>query len=212
VVIPNGYDEEDLPRKASPCLSKRGEYDSILLSYIGYLGEHTAPDSFLHTVAKVLEREPDLAKRLRLEFIGTRSKTATQEIERFPFPGIVALRELVPKHIAMQSMMYASALLLLNPEPLQRYRPGKLYDYVASGTPILVYGSGGEVERLITELGAGIVVPANDPEGLCTALLALERTAPSKNGIREEWLHKHTRANLSEVTLRLLEEVGAGTK
>lgn len=207
VVIPNGYDEEDLPLTASPGMSTRVEFDPFVLSYLGYLGAHTAPDSFLHTVATVVERDPDLLRRLRLEFIGTRSETAIRAIESFPFPGIVAQRDLVPKYMAMQSMMSAGALLLLNPGPLQRYLPGKLYDYVASGTPILVYGAGGEVERLITELGAGIVVPENDPEGLRAALHALERTAPSNNGMREEWLHKHTRARLSEVTLRLLEEV-----
>lgn len=62
------------------------------------------------------------------------------------------------------SMMRASdGLLLLNPQSLSCYIPGKTYDYVASGRPILLYGEGGEMAAIVGERKAGVVVPAGDP-------------------------------------------------
>lgn len=65
---------------------------------------------------------------------------------------------------------------MFNPPELELYIQGKLYEYIASGTPVLLYGAGGEMARIIGRLGAGVAVAQGDGEALGRALEALERT------------------------------------
>jgi hypothetical protein len=52
--------------------------------------------------------------------------------------------------------------------------PGKVFAYIAAGGPILAaVPPGGAAARLIEEIGAGVVAPADDVEALRTALLEL---------------------------------------
>ena len=106
-------------------------------------------------------------------------------------------------------MQGSSALLLLNYETLARYIPGKLYEYLAAGPPILVYGDTGEVARLIRRLNAGILVPHGDVYALERALDKIKDTDHSKNRKARisEWLDLHTRQKMSQRMIELLEKL-----
>jgi glycosyltransferase involved in cell wall biosynthesis len=114
----------------------------------------------------------------------------------------------VPRPQALGIMRQADALLLINDAAFARYRPGKLYDYLAMGTPILVYGSGGEMATVVEQFEAGCVVPAGDVEALEKALAALRglRGRAAERGVHE-WLERHTREHLAGRMIDLLEEV-----
>lgn len=105
-------------------------------------------------------------------------------------------------------MRKSRALLILNPLSLNRYIPGKLFDYVAAGSPILVYGSGGEVARVIDELDAGRVVPEGDAVALADAINWIVEAANQVNlQKREAWLAAHHRKSLANQLLDHLESI-----
>src|SRR6185436_18170389 len=96
---------------------------------------------------------------LRVCFVGQKSAKAREQLSAFPHTETIELIDEVPKPDSLQIMRNADAVLVINEIALNRYLPGKLYEYLAMGTPVLVYGDGGEVATLIKRFDAGCVVP-----------------------------------------------------
>lgn len=204
VHIPNGFDLDDLGQIA-PNASQAANPRPVKLSFLGALGSHTPADGFLAAVTRMLEAHPDWRERLRIQFVGQRHRGVDRAMANGALSGIVSLRDQVSKPEAIEIMRESSALIALNPTALNRYIPGKLFDYIASGRPILVYGEGGEVASVVSELNAGAVVPEDDINCLHDALEDLSsRPLPANDSRRKEWLQRHERSTLAD---RLLEHL-----
>ena len=92
-------------------------------------------------------------------------------------------------HAAAVSLMHSADLLFMtNPSGSRQQAclPGKLYEYLATGRPVLaVTDPEGEAGRLIQTIGGGIAVSPNDPAHLerviAEALTARRLTVPPQN-------------------------------
>jgi glycosyltransferase involved in cell wall biosynthesis len=79
----------------------------------------------------------------------------------------------------ISAMASASCLLVLQPGTTVSI-PGKLYEYLAIGRPILSLSEEGELSDLVRRSGIGVAVNANDPSAIEAGLrqvIALARTA-----------------------------------
>lgn len=205
LVIPNGWEpddwEEGHPETAAPG-------STAVVSFFGNLGDHAPPDAFMETLEQALGERPDLASRFRFRFVGQKSPAAEKMLASFPIDGIIESDPHVAKRQATREMRGSTALLLLNPPEFQRYIPGKLYDYVAAGPPILVYGEGGEIEDIVNPLGVGQVVPEGDPASLAASLERIVRGGMDPPADRRAaWLGEHTREALAGRMISLLTEI-----
>ena len=205
-VVPNGWDPDDAPRAldGEPPVAR----GPLTLTFAGALGDHTLPGAFLDTLAETLAKAPSLRPDLRIRFVGQKCDAATAQLRSFPFPDLLDCVDLVPKPEAGRAMRDAHGLLVFNSPAFERYLPGKLYEYIASTTPVLVYGEGGEIHSLVARLGAGLIVPSGDPKSLREAIERLrswDRQAGRR--VREEWLAGHTRDVLAGRVLRLFERL-----
>jgi glycosyltransferase involved in cell wall biosynthesis len=109
-------------------------------------------------------------------------------------------------------MAQCAALLIINHPLLDRALPTKLFDYLATGRPILVYGNGeSEMSDLVLRLGAGMIVAEGDDEALNRALRQVrERPASDwQTARRLKFLEQHTRAAMAE---RMLAAAGAARR
>ena len=83
----------------------------------------------------------------------------------------------VPRRRSLELQRDSEALLLIASEAGGRGTgviPGKVFEYIAAGRPILAaVPAGGAAARLIEEVGAGVVAPADDVDALQAALLEL---------------------------------------
>lgn len=206
VVIPNGWEPRDVPAtmvQGGPEQHSRRR----TITFTGNLGDHALPGDFLTGVESVVEQRPDLAGRLTIRFVGRRSERAEAQLRNFPFQEMIEVTDQVSKGEASEILRTADTLLLLNPPALSRYIPGKLYEYLAAGPPILVYGDGGEAATLVEQLNAGMVVAGADVPGLGRALERIAADPPDTAGTSEraEWLARHTREELARATVALLE-------
>ena len=75
-----------------------------------------------------------------------------------------------PKDLANAMIRDSDVVLLLTPSGMERYIPAKLFEYLASGKPVLVHGSAGEASRIVKELGAGFFIPTGNVSALAEAL------------------------------------------
>jgi glycosyltransferase involved in cell wall biosynthesis len=95
----------------------------------------------------------------------------------------------------------------MNPPSLNRYIPGKIYEYIAAGTPILLYGEGGEMAKIVEDLCAGQIVSAGNENALTQAIEALATRPHGRDTKCNAWLETRTRqflANKMLVTLDCL--------
>lgn len=207
-VVPNGWEPEDIePSAASRPAADAAE--KFWLSFLGALASWTLPGHFLDALAAAVRWHPDLAERLCLHFVGKKVPRALAELDAFPYRQMLRLADHVPRSQVPTLMTKSGALLLLVDPQYERYLPGKLFDYLASERPILVFGCRGEAGTLVERLGAGLVVPEPDGERLAQALLILMNGGSERwcSDARRQWAAAHTRRRSAERALAVLNSV-----
>jgi len=204
-VIENGWEAADANGCAPPFALPPAP---LRIAFIGTAAPHSLPAPFLGVLERVLENDHRLQSELRLMFVGRRTAWAQEQLARFRFPQVLELHDAVSRPQAFALMRQVDGLLLFNEPRLHRYRPGKLYSYLAMKTPILVLGAEGEVAQLVDQLCAGRVVPADNPAALASALRELPGLRSRLNShCLDAWLREHTRERLSEKFLDLLDPI-----
>ncbi|SMF58939.1 Glycosyltransferase involved in cell wall bisynthesis [Tistlia consotensis] len=195
-VLLNGWEPDPAAEAAEP----RGD-GRLVLAFSGVLGTMASPQPFLDDLAAVLARRADLGQRLRLRFIGRRLPWAERLLERFPHPQLIERIEQRPRAEADRLIRESDVLLLMTDDDMARYLPGKVFEYLATGRPILAHGADGEAPALVRQLGAGRHVAAGAPVALERALDAMiERPAEAWNGaVRRDWAATHTRRQMARV-------------
>ena len=206
-VVANGW--EPAFSEGAPAGEPSTAADKAIITFAGKLGEYTHPGRLLDALAAVLQRRPDLAQRLELRFVGMKDPSAAQLLERFPVAGVVRSIDPVPQAVAGQMMRESRALLLIHNPDFERYIPGKIYEYAASGVPILLFDDIGECDRIVRELGLGHSLRSDDQPGLERTLEQICGGAPVKPSVTEAraaWLDRHRREALAAQMYRVLEQ------
>jgi glycosyltransferase involved in cell wall biosynthesis len=168
--VHNGFDPDDFPdierRRKKP-----GDDAPIVLIHSGSLYGEGLPEGFLHGVARLRETRPQLFRRLVLRFIGVMDDGITERIgavlgESARFDGYLDHKN------AVEAVRRADIALLAAPhrENASLVVHGKLFEYLASGIPILASIPGGEAADIIERTGTGVVITERDPEDIARML------------------------------------------
>lgn len=96
------------------------------------------------------------------------------ERDRLGLAGMVELANSQPRRDILREMLGASCLLLLQPGTTVSI-PGKLFEYMAAGRPILAIAEAGETADLVRASGCGLAVLPDDQPGIERALESLIR-------------------------------------
>ena len=162
--IYNGYDADDLPDPAPR--PQAGGPLTILYAGAIYPGRRDPSPLFA-----AMARLPHLKHGIRAEFLGTAPEHVLPLAERAGVRGQVTVSPGVPFRESVARQHQADLLLLLQwNDPLEQGNvPAKLFEYMATGRPILGLGiADGVPARLIAARGAGLY--ANDPERIAARL------------------------------------------
>ena len=201
-VVANGWEPAE---SAVSTGTEQKDTDRLLLLHAGSVGSHTRVTPFLELLEAFLENRPAWADRLLVRFVGPKRPEEEEALRRFPFPGVVESLPVVPLHEAVRQMRAADGLLLLLDSRWARYRQGKLYEYVASGKPVVVFDDEGECWRVVQKMNSGWPVGADDVAALECVLERLMRgEIPAPAGNRGDWLKAHTREALTRRFLEIL--------
>ena len=207
LVIPNGFELSDVINR--PEIPAQSPIDrAVTIAFLGNLSRHCPPDSLLNTLHDLFVKDPHLGHRINLLFVGAVRPAIKTFMQRHSLSHSIVFRDQVTKPEAFQIMKRADGLLLINPPELHRYLPGKLFDYLAADTPILVYGEGGEVAEVVKRLDAGYVVPTADRQTLHDALLQIKggKKQPATD-LRVDWLRRHERSLIAENLFTQIESI-----
>jgi len=160
VLIPNGYD----PACFSQFRARPRQPGKIVVTYTGTLYKPCSPKPYLDA----LDALPDLCHGFETRFVGR----IAEEFDRGVFENrksLVRLLDFVPQKEVISLMQESDVLLL--PWADRFNIPGKLFEYLATGKPILALCySDSDVERVIRETSSGWCVLPDDPGAIERAL------------------------------------------
>lgn len=203
-VVPNGWNRHDFEVVST---QEVGGDLSSTICYLGYLAGHIAPDEFIATLTRAIAARPDLRSRFTLRFVGKRDPKVQQAFLDSAIGDCVEFIDQVSKTEAIGMMRQCAAVILFNPPELDRYIPGKLFDYIASGANVLSYGGAGEISKALADSGKGTSVRSGDAAGLAESIDALisGRHKPDP-GSSDAWLARHERSAVAQHMLTLLDD------
>lgn len=150
-VITNGFDTEDVPNQH---LDK-----SFSLAHIGSLLSERNPLILWQCLAELVKEIPEFGKHLELKLIGTVSDDVMQTINSYDLERFVNLVGYVSHQEALIQQRKSQTLLLIeiNSKNTISIIPGKLFEYMASGRPILAIGPlGSDFSEIITQTNTGL--------------------------------------------------------
>ncbi len=154
-VVPNGYDNDDFKEKLGVRSEELGVINKFgIISYVGVM----APQYDLLPLKALVSGRKDIL----LRFVGVVSEEIQLEIKSW---GVQA--EFIPYVSHKQAIAYmraSDALLLFIPNVPNNegILTGKLFEYLASGRKILLFGpENGDAMHLISECGAGACYTEN---------------------------------------------------
>lgn len=204
-VVQNGYDAADFA--ASPAPSS----DAFVLSYVGSLYASRNPEALWKALQRLQAK--DAVPRLHVRLVGSVDAQVRAAIARHGLAERVEHVPYVPHQEAVRHMQ-TSALLLLVVEDFpaaEGMMTGKLYEYLASGRPVLGIGPAqGDAASLLEKTDAGRMFDRADVEGvarLVQAHYAAWAEGAPKAGARPDDVQPYSREAQTRRLASVLEEV-----
>ena len=193
----NGYDPAAVPR-FDPRARTRS--DKIVIAHMGTVYKTASPRYYLDALDSMPE---EIRGRIETRFIGRIADSERGVLEGRK--SNVQISGFVPQPEALRQLAEADYLLLTMTNGISL--PGKLFEYLATGKPILALSpAGGEVERMLRQAGGSWCVDPYD----ASAVAEMIRQAVACNdqgrtpGTAREIAERYARPHLTAEYARLL--------
>jgi glycosyltransferase involved in cell wall biosynthesis len=202
VIIPNGIDPDDLTE-----LGQAQPPGHFRLSYVGSLYGSRDGAPVFNALRSLISGGVLQQGAFELRLVGDANIAGDTPLAGLP----VTRTGYVDHSQALREMSRASALLLYLPSAT-RGSSGKVFEYLASGRPVLCVARRDNVAfRLVEELGAGPCVEPDDAEGIRRAIDRLvyqwrSGTLQVDDRVRRETLRRFSRPALAAQLASVLRE------
>jgi len=163
-IIHNGYDAQDFKTSVR-------ENKKFTITYVGGLTFNRFYPNFFKALQKLIINKKIESEKVEIVFAGSINTEIINELDTiFHKPDHVKFYDYLP-HLQATELMQNSDLLLLFNEKVANYQghlPGKLFEYLASGSQILGIGEvDGEAAAILKKCNAGTIIKeSTDPAQL----------------------------------------------
>lgn len=163
-VIYNGFDHDDSALQDKVTLP-----DTFTITYLGVLTKAQNPEKLWEAIGELIKENTDFSRQLQIKMIGQIDSSVVQSIQENRVDKNVTFMSYIPHEQVGQEHRKSTVLLLvLMPDTEIRAKgllTGKLFEYLASGRPILCIGpEDGDAARILKETGAGQTANFGDKE------------------------------------------------
>ena len=177
VVVANGWDPDLAPPAAAGDTGLL-DPDRVSLVYTGRFGSYGRdPSALVEGLHRRAREDPEAAARLELVIAGPLTDDEAELFAGDVAPARITVAGSLERARALALQREAEALLLVAQPTRSQLLNIKLFEYLASGRPILALAAGTEAGRLVAEIG-GTSVRADDPAAIATELAELVRRPP----------------------------------
>jgi glycosyltransferase involved in cell wall biosynthesis len=169
-VVSNGFDPNQFEPLPANWPARRDTFE-VLHTGALYYGRSLA--ALLAAAQRVCDEDASFKAAFRLSLLGTFDATARSELSRHPLSGPVRIVGQVDHHAALDAMRSADLLLLVaNTTPgAEATVPGKLFEYLAAGRPILAIApAASSTADVLDQTGGGWQAPSDDVSAIACAL------------------------------------------
>ncbi len=155
-LLTNGFDEDDFSQLSY------SKSDRFTIRHVGIINEKCDPRPFMNALAEWAIENPEAGANTSIEFIGEvhpefkKFVTDSSTLNRMAtFTGNIPHQELMKQYGASSLLL----IVLTGYKDAEGYMPGKLFEYIATGLPILGIGpEGGDAAALLRESGGGVMI------------------------------------------------------
>jgi glycosyltransferase involved in cell wall biosynthesis len=174
VTIPNGYDEAEWNgSERLPGRSESADGRKFVITYAGSLYMGRSPRPLFRALRRLLDAGDLSAEDLRVDLFGfcdvVEGVGVADMAAEWGLAGCVKLAPLLGRAETLRRMA-ASDLLLLLQEGWHLQIPGKTYEYLRTGRPILALTSDGALADLLNQTGGAWVIRAADEAAAASGL------------------------------------------
>ncbi|MEN9336791.1 MAG: hypothetical protein RLZZ500_1778 [Bacteroidota bacterium] len=202
-VITNGYDTENVAPQSLDA--------KFTLAHIGSFLSDRNPKILWEVLHELIVENADFARDFELKLIGKTSEEVLQSISQHQLDahlnnlGYVSHEEAV----AHQRKSQVLALIEINSPDTRSIIPGKLFEYMVSGRPILAMGpEGSDFASIVQSTNTGVFFQYHEKEALkekITAFYALYLSGQLKSNA--VGLQHYSRKNLTQQLAQLIQNV-----
>lgn len=184
-----GYNEDDF-EKLEVSDSKKNNEEVIV--HAGNIFDYQNPSNFWNTVKEL----NNSGRKIRIKFIGTVSPAIKQAIKKAGLADATKYLGFLPYEKMLEELLNADYLLVCATE--KRHLPGKLFEYLRTGKPIIAFGDDNEeVKNILNETNSGMIFKYNESAGEFFEKAKTFNTDPSK-------IQKYNRKNIAEELSKIL--------
>jgi glycosyltransferase involved in cell wall biosynthesis len=169
ITIMNGYDRDDFSR-----LDKVPPDTRFTITHCGSISKVSDPEPFLKAIHAIFQQQPRLSNQISIQFFGTDIFGRLENLlQNLGLTQNISPIKYLPHQKALKKIMQSHLLLLtIFKKTDEEIITGKVFEYLASGKPILLVSSDGEVARIIRNLDRGIVVNSHDIASIQNVILS----------------------------------------
>lgn len=163
-LLTNGFDEDDFKGFVIE------QTDKFIIRHVGLVNEKCNPRPFMHAIKELLSEQPDFGNDVKIEFTGEVHPLFkefvfkdTEILRVTSFPGNVSHDELINLYGRSSVLL----LILTGYKDAEGFLPGKLFEYLATGLPVLAIGpTPSDASLLLEETNAGVMIGDDDTGGI----------------------------------------------
>ena len=217
VVITNGYDFDNHPVETHGRASLQDDEQDhetlpFTMSHIGIVGANRNPETLWSAIADIVETRHGASQPIRIRLIGQVDNSVIESIKRHNIEKYVEISTYIPHNQVIMEQQKSDVLLLFvnNTPNAKGILTGKIFEYMASGRPILCIGpEEGDSARILNETKTGVTIDFNNKEKMKSILLDFlikykENQLVTKKSIAVE---KYSRRNLAKEYVNLLNDI-----
>lgn len=205
-VIPNGFDDADFTHQKQQKLDEK-----FSIVYIGSLNKARNPHALWAAVSALIKESEEFRNKIEIKLVGPMDIFIRESIRVAGLEPYTIFIEFVPHNEAIRFEQKAQVLLLImiNSPNAKTVIPGKLFEYLGSGRPVLgICPKDSDSAKVIELTRGGVVHEEDDVHGLKSRLREFFELYKNASLIgNAEGLEKFTRKSLAGDYAKLLNEV-----
>ncbi len=198
-IIYNGFDQKDIPEPTAY------QSEKFSLAYIGNLKPNQNVKALWEAISELCEEIEGFRNHFQISLTGNYDSSIEEELKKYNILKITNLHPFVPHSEATQIMNRSQMLLFIVPHAEDNHLiiTGKLFEYIATRSPILSIGPiRGDASKILEESERDAMLDYSDKKGIKSTILKYYHHWLEKDKIN----FKHSSADVKKYSRYYLTE------
>jgi glycosyltransferase involved in cell wall biosynthesis len=204
-IISQGFDPADFQKaRSTPIIQPHRK--AMRITYAGVFWEDRRPDYFLRALAEIQKEQPRLRGRISAHFVGNFREENRKLAARLGLQDAVTETGYLPHVDCIRELLASDVLWMIVGDEVGS--PGKTYEYIGAGKPILACAPEGFISDAVLDAG-GIVTAPDDVQAIKEAIVSFYNRweRHELRGPNQDIIDRYDRQRLARTMVKLFESL-----